>query len=53
VAVAPNGIAITGGNSGNPTVNNFGPPSANLTFTEETLSTNPLADGEKELKIHM
>jgi hypothetical protein len=52
--IAPGGFATSGGTLINPSVNNFGPPSAHLTFTEEVVQPLP-PDGKgfKEIKIHI
>lgn len=52
--VAPGGFATSGGTLVNPTVNNFGPPLANLTFTEEvTQALSSDGTGVKEMKLHI
>jgi hypothetical protein len=51
---APNGIAIGGGLVANPTVNNFGPPPAHLSYTEEVVTPLPASgEGLKIMKIHV
>jgi hypothetical protein len=51
---APNGIAIGGGNVANPTVNNFGPPSAHLSHTEDVISLIPTSEkGLKLMRVHI
>lgn len=51
---APNGIAIGGGRVSNPTVNNFGPPPANLSYTEEVITPLPRSgEGFKVMKVHV
>ena len=48
-AFAPNGIAITGGNVQNPTVNNYGTPLPTLSFTEELVPDRPVPT----LRVHV
>lgn len=51
---APNGIAIGGGLVANPTVNNFGPAPAHLSYTEEVVTPLPASGGGlKIMKIHI
>jgi hypothetical protein len=51
---APNGFAIGGGTVTNPTVNNFGPPLAHLSHTEEVVtSSSPSDTGLKIMKVHI
>ena len=48
----PNGICNAGNNLGNQTVNNFAPPPANFTFTEEVVT--PFSPGsEKVMTVHI
>jgi len=54
VVNAPNGIGSIGGTLINPQVNNFGPPPAHLTYTEEVTQALP-SDGKamKQIKLHI
>jgi hypothetical protein len=51
---APSGTAVGGGSVSSPTVNNFGPPPANFTFTEEVITALPAdGNGVKVMKVHV
>jgi hypothetical protein len=54
VVNAPNGIGSIGGTLVNPTVNNFGPPTPQLTFREEIIPEVPGNNGGPQtLKVHI
>jgi hypothetical protein len=54
VVIAPNGIGSIGGTLINPTVNNFGPPEARFTFSEEVVKElNSETGGFRTMKVHV
>jgi hypothetical protein len=50
-AIAPNGIAISGGNVTNPTVNNFGPPPLQLSWSVSDLPSQEASSFAKTVTV--